>query len=325
MNLYGRRKILCDEPVINAENIRGVLTDAPLADEEEKRYCVYCHTSPSGKKYIGVTCQKPEYRWISDGSGYKEQPVMWRAIQKYGFENFEHEILMDGLTEEEAIAQEIALIAEYRTKERELGYNQTNGGNGVRGYTLTEAQRAKLSDRLMGHPVSDETRAKLSLAMKQIPIPQHVREAQRLAATGRKQTQATKDKRNAKLRGMKRSKEYRETFSQSRLGENNPNYGKKQSAESNAKRSAAMIGFKHSEEAKEKIRVAMIGNNNGKKKTGRTYHQKDVSCFDSHGNMIATYESATEAAKQIGGFQSNISKCCHGKLGTYKGYIWKFA
>ncbi len=37
-------------------------------------YNVYSHTSPSGKKYIGITKQKPEHRW-SNGDGYKHK---WR-------------------------------------------------------------------------------------------------------------------------------------------------------------------------------------------------------------------------------------------------------
>lgn len=50
-----------------------------------KSYTVYRHTSPSGKVYIGITCRKPEYRW-NHGKGYKEidQPVLYRAIKKYG-------------------------------------------------------------------------------------------------------------------------------------------------------------------------------------------------------------------------------------------------
>ena len=40
-------------------------------DNVEKTYCVYKHTSPSGKVYIGMTCKDPpEKRW-SNGNGYK--------------------------------------------------------------------------------------------------------------------------------------------------------------------------------------------------------------------------------------------------------------
>ena len=29
----------------------------------KNNYCVYKHTSPSGKSYIGITNQRPERRW----------------------------------------------------------------------------------------------------------------------------------------------------------------------------------------------------------------------------------------------------------------------
>lgn len=59
----------------------------------EKPYCVYIHTNKINKKsYIGITCQKPEHRWGCNGNGYAECPHFWRAIQKYGWDNFDHKI-----------------------------------------------------------------------------------------------------------------------------------------------------------------------------------------------------------------------------------------
>ena len=76
-----------------------------------KLYTVYKHTSPSGKVYIGITCRKPEYRW-NHGRGYKEidQPLFYRAIKKYGWDNITHEILYSGLQEKDAKNLEISLI-----------------------------------------------------------------------------------------------------------------------------------------------------------------------------------------------------------------------
>ena len=54
-----------------------------MKEKEERNYTVYKHTSPSGKIYIGMTCQKPKDRWGKDGNGYKGQPF-YNAIQKYG-------------------------------------------------------------------------------------------------------------------------------------------------------------------------------------------------------------------------------------------------
>ena len=57
-------------------------------------YNVYKHTFPNGKVYIGITRQKPKYRW-ANGNGYLrlkpngeyKQPLMARAVIKYGWEN----------------------------------------------------------------------------------------------------------------------------------------------------------------------------------------------------------------------------------------------
>lgn len=35
---------------------------------------LYMHISPNGKKYVGITCQKPEGRWRK-GEGYKKMNI----------------------------------------------------------------------------------------------------------------------------------------------------------------------------------------------------------------------------------------------------------
>jgi hypothetical protein len=60
-------------------------------------YIVYKHTSPNNKVYIGITKKKPNDRWAS-GFGYEHQIYFFRAIVKYGWDNFKHEILYTNLT-----------------------------------------------------------------------------------------------------------------------------------------------------------------------------------------------------------------------------------
>ena len=57
-------------------------------------YSIYKHTSPSGKSYIGITKQGKK-RFGKDGNGYKKQRKFYNAIQKYGWDNFKHEIIED--------------------------------------------------------------------------------------------------------------------------------------------------------------------------------------------------------------------------------------
>ena len=107
-------------------------------------YSVYMHTSPSGKRYIGITKQKPEARWRK-GKAYQNNSYFTHAINKYGWENFQHEVLYEVDNLEDAKKLEIELIAKYRSDERNFGYNITKGGDPCnRG--LTEEER-KLHQR----------------------------------------------------------------------------------------------------------------------------------------------------------------------------------
>ena len=90
-------------------------------------YCVYCHTFPNGKRYIGIT-NNAENRW-RNGNGYKHQKKIWNAIVKYGWDNIRHEILIDGITKEKAQELEKKLIAEFDSIKN--GYNVSSGGEGT--------------------------------------------------------------------------------------------------------------------------------------------------------------------------------------------------
>lgn len=115
-----------------------------MVEENERIYKVYKHTLPSSisKKendmvYIGITCQeKVHYRWGRNGIKYKNNIYFYRAIQKYGWENFKHEILFDCLTKDEANQKEIELISKYDSTNQSKGYNIELGGNGQGKHSL---------------------------------------------------------------------------------------------------------------------------------------------------------------------------------------------
>lgn len=95
---------------------------------EDKKYCVYKHTSPQGLSYIGVTSRNPpNLRW-QNGFGYKGREPFFSDIQKYGWESFSHEILEEGLSESEAFEKESYYILLYRSNVSGSGYNSTSGG-----------------------------------------------------------------------------------------------------------------------------------------------------------------------------------------------------
>lgn len=110
-------------------------------------FCVYKHTAPNGKVYIGITGRNPLTRW-NHGNGYRGNPHFWNAICKYGWDNIRHEVLMSGLSKEEAERCEIVLIKSHDSTNPARGYNKSTGGGCCTGHTwkLTEGQRKNQSE-----------------------------------------------------------------------------------------------------------------------------------------------------------------------------------
>ena len=115
---------------------------------EIKTYTVYKHTAPNGKVYIGITSQKDVRRRWQYGYGYRSQERFARAIQKYGWGAFAHEVLFTGLTKEEAEQKEILLISQYKSTDPAHGYNIENGGNVFGSHSLETRQ--KISEAQLG-------------------------------------------------------------------------------------------------------------------------------------------------------------------------------
>ena len=195
----------------------------------DKLSCVYVHVFPNGKMYFGITSQLPHQRWGENGVGYKNQPILWRAIQKYGWENIEHIILYDNISYIEAQLKEQCLIKKYGTNEPDFGYNLTLGGEGVLGYKYT-AEQLKNHKYWLGKHHSEDTKKKLSEMRK-----------------GTRLTEETKRK-----------------LSESRRGKPSPFKGKHLSEESKQKISLHSKGLKrhtipHTAEARQKISESSRG------------------------------------------------------------------
>ena len=58
---------------------------------------------------------------------------------------------------------------------------------------------------------------------------------------------------------------------------------------------------------------------------GTPHHEKAVNQFTKDGQFIAEYISQNEAFRQTGVNLRNISSCCHGKLKSAGGYVWKYS
>jgi hypothetical protein len=92
---------------------------------------VYCHTSPSGKQYIGWTSRSLWVRWVEHVSDARlgGTSAFHCAIRKYGPDAFRHEVLALADSPRAAVALEREWVARRKTG-TPRGYNRTLGGEG---------------------------------------------------------------------------------------------------------------------------------------------------------------------------------------------------
>lgn len=103
-------------------------------------WSIYKHIFPNNKIYIGLTKQSPQDRF-RNGHGYEKCPLMWKAIQKYGWENVRTEwLIKDISTLEETAKLERDYIKECNSTDPNFGYNLANGGQGGATYKYNHQQ-----------------------------------------------------------------------------------------------------------------------------------------------------------------------------------------
>ena len=84
--------------------------------------------------------------------------MFYNAIQKYGWNSIEHEIVFEGLSKYEACVKEQELISFYKSNTSDYGYNLTTGGESCE---VSEITRSKISKVHKGVPKSEEHRRKI--------------------------------------------------------------------------------------------------------------------------------------------------------------------
>ena len=281
---------------------------------ENEKYCVYAHTSPSNKAYIGITSKDVKERWGFNGSHYKKNKHFWSAIQKYGWDNFKHEVLFENLTKGEACKIEILLIALFNTQNPDFGYNISSGGES--GFT--------------GCKLSNEAKQKISNANKGVLVGE--RNPMYGISPKERMDEETYNSWLKQINDRVSSEEFKEKMRQI-------NIGKKHSDETNAKKGSRgekhpMYGKHHTKKTREKISRANKGRKysdeiNSKKglKGASNPSAKAVDQYTKDGVFIKRWDYAKLAAETLNIGLSNIIACCRGTRGrkTAGGFIWKYA
>lgn len=98
-------------------------------ENKNKRFCIYFHRNTINNKiYIGITSLKLKDRFGKNGINYKHNKHFYSAIQKYGWDNFEHIVFMEDVPYTDACKYEQILIKLWNTNNPKFGYNKSIGG-----------------------------------------------------------------------------------------------------------------------------------------------------------------------------------------------------
>lgn len=204
-------------------------------------FTVYMHKNKiNGKIYIGITSQRVQGRW-NNGKGYKKNGHFYRAINYYGWDNFEHIILFENLSKEDACQKEIDLIKKYNTTNPDYGYNISIGGDVNTGWKHSDEYKNRMSEIMKNRTISDKTRKKISESRKGTTRILSQKEKQRIKEMLIERNKSTYMRNKIKESWIKRKQdtesyqEYVSSVSKRKSGKLNQNYGRVLDKNYNAK------------------------------------------------------------------------------------------
>lgn len=265
-------------------------------ERQNESYTVYLHRNKTnGKVYVGLTCSPVERRWQS-GWGYSSQPLFWNAIQKYGWDNFDHEVVQSGLNKQSACQLEMELISKYKSNDRQFGYNRDNGGYAPG--RVSEQTKIVLREKNLGRVMSVESRRKMSEARRGKPL-----------------TDAQKRQLDSLHVGRPMPDHVKEMHRQRMIG-NKIWLGRSIPEETREKIRQKAIGREFSAEWRQHISEAKKGKNTG----ADNPTSRAVLCVETG----VVYDTMTAAAKAVNGSRNRIRESCLDERKTSGGYHWRY-
>ena len=274
---------------------------------DKNKWSVYIHRCvENNKAYIGIAKGTPSHRWGQNGKKYHKdsQPVFYNAIQKYGWDSFEHIIWATDLEHDEAKHIEQILIALFRTncrkhKNPSYGYNETDGGDGSIGRVVSLETREKISRAHKGKKLSKEQRERISRTLTGRPSP---------------------------TKGCRMSEEVRKKMSRSHMGMKFTDEHRRNLSIANQKETAGFHNHSHTEETKQKQREATAARNATLewKLNNRLKLSKPIVQCTIADEIIKLWSWVKGASDALNILQSGIIRCCQGKHKTAGGFAWYY-
>lgn len=166
----------------------------------------------NGKIYVGQTIHKLEFR-IRQHRNRGKYPI-GIALNKYGIDNFDIEIIDRAKSREELDKKEIYWIKYYDCISPK-GYNLTKGGEGCVGYKHDEDIKKKLSHIAIKRNQNKEYKAKISSILKR------KLSGKNNPNYGKHWSEEVKAKISNSLKGRKVPKESVEKMAKNMIGKNN--------------------------------------------------------------------------------------------------------
>lgn len=296
-------------------------------------YTVYMHENKvNHKRYFGITSRDVWERWGSKGNGYYRNTHFYNSIKKYGWDNFDHTIIAEGLTHQEALDMERYLITYYHTNHRDYGYNLDNGGSG--GGKMSDETKQKLRESHLGRHHSNESKMRMSKAKSGKNNPNYGKKLpewhKQALMQGRMKSEYTQEQREKLIsaRGFRvlqydLNGKFLNKFKST--GEASRNTGVDRSCIkaccNKQRRYAGDYYWRYEKDG------YVEGDDLDLNDIPKKGIQKTVYQYDLNGNFIQKHSGCTEASLTIYGDKSKskgICDCCNGRQNIAFGYIWSY-
>lgn len=258
-------------------------------------------------------------RCLGGGVGYQHCNRFWNAIKKYGWKNFEHIVLIDGLSLEMANLLEEELIRKYNSTNDKIGYNISYGG---RNSARSPESIAKYIKSATGKKRSLEARKRISEGHKN-PSEETRR---KISESNRRRKVTDRQRRLASERFIGNRYRAKAIIQYGIDGK----FIKKWECAKDVERE---LGIDHGNIGKCcNFNAPTAGGYQWRYDEGNyndinpidTSRKRKVNQYDTNMNYIKTWDSASDAEKEKGFRASNIRKSCVGKDKTAYGYIWRY-